>query len=144
MAEDEAFADYVQRLRAGEEKAATDLVQRYEPIIRREIRLRLSNPSVYRVLDDQDVCQSVLASFFVRASLGQYDLTDVAQLKQLLLGMARNKLAHAARRQLTRKRGAGRQPHRRTTSPWPAQAPPPAGWLLGGAARTSTFPPERR
>ena len=68
----------------------------------------MTNPSVYRVLDDEDVCQSVLASFFVRATLGQYDLHDPAQLRQLLLSMARNKLAHAARRQYTQKRGGGR------------------------------------
>src|SRR5207247_1578776 len=69
---------------------------------------RLTDPSVYRLLDDDDVCQSVLASFFVRASLGQYDLNDAVQLRNLLIGMARNKLAHAARRQHTQKRGGGR------------------------------------
>ena len=59
-------------------------------------------------MDDDDVCQSVLASFFVRASLGEFDLRDPAQLRQLLLSMVRHKLSHGARRQHTRKCGGGR------------------------------------
>ena len=105
---DEDFVGFLTRVRSGDAQAAADLVRQYEAVIRREVRLRLTNPSVYRVLDDEDVCQSVLASFFVRATLGQYDLHDPNQLRQLLLSMARNKLAHAARRQFTQKRGGGR------------------------------------
>jgi RNA polymerase sigma-70 factor (ECF subfamily) len=45
-----------------------------------------------------DVCQSVLASFFVRAAAGQYDLERPEQLVQLLVAIARNKVAHQARR----------------------------------------------
>jgi RNA polymerase sigma-70 factor (ECF subfamily) len=105
---DEDFSGFLSRVRAGDERAAADLVQRYEAVIRREIRLRLTAPSVYRVVDDEDVCQSVLLSFFVRAGLGEYDLHDPAQLRQLLLTMARNKVARAARRQNTQKRGGGR------------------------------------
>src|SRR5262249_35862518 len=104
----EGFATFLARIRAGDKQAAADLVREYEPLIRREIRLRLTDPSVTRVHDDEDVCQSVLASFFVRASLGQYDLNDPGQLRQLLLSMARNKLAYAARRVYTQKRGGGR------------------------------------
>jgi RNA polymerase sigma-70 factor (ECF subfamily) len=105
---DEDFAAFLARVRAGDEGAAADLVRRHESAIRREVRLRLTNPSVYRLLDDEDVCQSVLASFFVRASLGEFDLHDPAQLRQLLLSMARKKLAFATRRQHTQKRGGGR------------------------------------
>jgi RNA polymerase sigma-70 factor (ECF subfamily) len=104
----EPFSDFVARIRAGDQEAATDLVRDYEPIIRREVRLRLSDPSVYRVVGDDDVCQSVLRSFFTRAALGQYDLSNPAQLRQLLVAMARNKLAAAARREHADKRGGGR------------------------------------
>jgi RNA polymerase sigma-70 factor (ECF subfamily) len=104
---DKDFADFLARVRAGDEQAAADLVHRYESIIRREIRFRMTDPSVYRLVGDDDICQSVLASFFVRASLGQYDLNDPNQLKHLLLRMARNKLANTARRQYTQKRGGG-------------------------------------
>jgi RNA polymerase sigma-70 factor (ECF subfamily) len=44
-----------------------------------------------------DVCQSVLASFFVRAASGQYELDRPAQLLRLLVIMARNKLVSEAR-----------------------------------------------
>jgi RNA polymerase sigma factor (sigma-70 family) len=105
---DEDFADFLARVRAGDEQAAADLVRRFDSVIRREVRLRLTDPSVYRLVDDEDICQSVLASFFMRASLGEYDLNDPAQLRQLLLSMARHKLSRASRRQHTQKRGAGR------------------------------------
>jgi RNA polymerase sigma-70 factor (ECF subfamily) len=105
---DEAFTAFLARVRSGDEEAAAELVRRYEAVIRREVRFRLTDPTVYRLLDDEDICQSVLTSFFVRAQLGEYDLNDPAQLRQLLLSMARNKLAHAGRRQHTQKRGGGR------------------------------------
>ncbi len=107
---DEDFTAFLTRVRAGDDGAAAELVRRYEAAIRREIRFRLTDPSVRRLHDDEDVCQSVLASFFVRASLGQYDLNDPAQLRQLLLSMARNKAALAARRQHAQKRGGGQAP----------------------------------
>jgi RNA polymerase sigma-70 factor (ECF subfamily) len=104
------FAAFLLRIRAGDEAAAAELVRQFEPLIRREVRLRLHDASVARILDDEDVCQSVLASFFVRTSLGQYDLHDPAQLRQLLLSMARNKLAHAIRRRHTQKQGGDKAP----------------------------------
>lgn len=103
----EDFSDFLARIRSGDERAAADLFRQFEAVIRREVRFRLTDPSVTRVHDDDDVCQSVLASFFVRASLGQYDLHDPAQLRQLLLSIARNKAALAARRQHAQKRGGG-------------------------------------
>jgi len=110
MVEESGFRNLIARVRAGDEAAAMELFRRFEPAIRREARVRLTGPSLARVVDDEDICQSVLASFFVRAALGQYDLRDPAQLRMLLLGMARNKLAHAARRQGARKRGGHAAP----------------------------------
>jgi RNA polymerase sigma-70 factor (ECF subfamily) len=49
-----------------------------------------------------DICQSVLASFFVRAAAGQYDLERPEQLIGLLVTMVRNKVASKARRQRLR------------------------------------------
>jgi RNA polymerase sigma-70 factor (ECF subfamily) len=51
-----------------------------------------------------DVCQSVLKSFFVRTAAGQYDLDTPEQLQRLLVSMARNKLASAARGQRRQRR----------------------------------------
>jgi RNA polymerase sigma-70 factor (ECF subfamily) len=111
MSEGTAFPDFVRRLRAGDDRAARELVERYEPEIRREVRLRLRDPRLRRSFDSMDVCQSVLASFFLRAASGQYDLEDPGQLLRLLVVMARHKLANQARRHR-----AGRRDYRRLES----------------------------
>jgi len=102
MAENESFPDFIRRLRAGDEQAATELVERYERVIRCEARLRLTDPRLRRLLDSVDISQSVLASFFVRASAGEYDLSRPEDLMRLLVRMARNKVASQARRQRAR------------------------------------------
>jgi RNA polymerase sigma-70 factor (ECF subfamily) len=93
--ETEDYLEFIRRVRAGDEQAAADLVRRYEPEIRLEIRvwLRLRDPRLRRVFDSMDICQSVLASFFVRAAVGDFDLDEPGQLIRLLVGMARNKLS---------------------------------------------------
>ena len=108
MSDSERFTSLIQRVRAGEEQAVQELVRDYEPFIRRSIRIRLRDPRLRRVFDSTDICQSVLASFCVRAALGQYDLNEPDQLPKLLHAMARNKLAHQVQ-----KLRAGRRDYRR-------------------------------
>src|SRR4051794_29284911 len=98
------FADFISRIRAGDEQAAAELVRQYEPLIRREVRLHLEDRRLCRLLDSMDVCQSVLGSFFVRTSAGQYDLERPEQLTKLLVTMARNKVVSAARHQHRQRR----------------------------------------
>jgi RNA polymerase sigma-70 factor (ECF subfamily) len=43
MSERETFADFMRRIRAGDEQAAAEMVRRYEPLIRREVRLSLED-----------------------------------------------------------------------------------------------------
>ena len=95
----EEYAEFIRRIRAGDEHAAEELVRRCEPEIRLEIRgrLRLRNPRLRRVFDSIDICQSVLASFFVRAAIGEFDLDEPGRLVPLLIGMAKNKLAEQVR-----------------------------------------------
>ncbi|MBV8235245.1 MAG: sigma-70 family RNA polymerase sigma factor [Acidimicrobiia bacterium] len=106
--EPDTFQNLIKRVRAGDEGAATDLVRRYEPMVRRVARVRLADRRLGRLLDSMDICQSVMASFFVRAALGQYELNTPDQLLRLLATMARNKLANqvhgqrAARRDVRR------------------------------------------
>ena len=104
MSAPQDFRELMARVRAGDERAAAELVSRYEPLIRREVRLRLEDRRLARAFDSMDLCQSVLASFFVRAAAGQYDLDQPGQLAALLVKMARNKLASAARQQNRQKR----------------------------------------
>ncbi len=88
----ETFQTLLQQVRAGDAEAATQLVREYEPAIRRYVRLHLTDPRLRRVVDTMDVCQSVLANFFVRAASGQFDLERPEQLFNLLATMARNRL----------------------------------------------------
>jgi RNA polymerase sigma-70 factor (ECF subfamily) len=102
------FADFLRRIRAGDQQAATELVRRYEPAIRLEVRRRLNDPSLTPILGSMDICQSVLASFFVRVAVGQYDLDNPGQLLGLLVAMTRNKLAGHVRRQHRQRRDCRR------------------------------------
>lgn len=104
MVEEHEFPSFIQRVRAGDERAAEELVRLYEPIIRREVRLHLEDYQLRRLFDSMDICQSVLASFFIRAAVGQYELNAPDQLGKLLVAMTRNKLASAVRTQHRLKR----------------------------------------
>jgi RNA polymerase sigma-70 factor (ECF subfamily) len=104
MTDPTAFATFMRRIRAGDGRAAEELVRLYEPLIRREVRLHLEDRRLSRLFDSMDVCQSVLGSFFLRAAAGQYDLDRPEQLAKLLVTMARNKLASAARNQHRQRR----------------------------------------
>jgi RNA polymerase sigma-70 factor (ECF subfamily) len=96
MPEDPSFRELIGRIRAGDQAAAAELVRRYEPTIRRTVRVRLRDARLGRLLDSMDISQSVLASFFVRTALGQFDLDSPEQLLKLLAAMARHKLANQA------------------------------------------------
>lgn len=104
MSPEDPFADFVRRIRTGDEGAAAELVRRYESLVRREVRMKLRDRDLRRRFDSMDVCQSVLASFFVRTTAGQYDLERPDQLVKLLVSMARNKLVSAARRERQQRR----------------------------------------
>jgi RNA polymerase sigma-70 factor (ECF subfamily) len=100
----DSFADFLQRIRAGDAQAATELVRQYESTVRLEVRMRLRSQRLRRVIDSMDICQSVLASFFVRAAAGQFDLEEPKQLVKLLVGIARNKVAFQARKEQAQRR----------------------------------------
>src|SRR6476660_817013 len=109
MSEAERFSALLTRLRNGDESAARELVTRYEPLVRREVRLRLRDRRVGRVFDSMDVAQSVFATFFVRAAAGEYELGGPEDLVRLLVSVARNKLASAARKEYAEKRDVRRR-----------------------------------
>ncbi len=104
MPEEPPFEEMMRRIREGDQEAAAQLVRFYEPTIRRVIRFRLQDSRLKTLLDSEDICQSVLGSFFVRAAAGQYELQHPEQLVQLLVKMARNKLASKTRRETAQRR----------------------------------------
>jgi RNA polymerase sigma-70 factor (ECF subfamily) len=103
-----SFADWMARVRAGDASAAAELVRLNERAIRVAVRVRVTDPRLRRQFDSMDVCQSVLASFFVRAAAGQYDLSTPEQLVGLLVRMAQNKCLALARRHTQQKRDVRR------------------------------------
>src|SRR5260370_17789157 len=108
-ADSNSFMNFLDRVRAGDQRAAEELVRMYEPEIRREVRLRMRDPRLRRDFDSVDICQSVLGSFFVRASLGQYDLQQPEDLINLLVTITRNKLLGHVRKRQTQKRDLTRR-----------------------------------
>jgi RNA polymerase sigma-70 factor (ECF subfamily) len=98
MSDADEFRDLIRRVRAGDAQASADLVRLYAPALRLAVHVRLTNPALRRLLDSQDICQSVLASFFLRAASGQYQLETPEQLLKLLASMARRKLVNQATR----------------------------------------------
>lgn len=128
MTDDVDFAEFIARIRRGDQRAAAELVARYEPVIRREMRLQLDDQNLVRAFDSMDVCQSVLASFFVRTAAGEYQFDSAAQLLSLLVTMTRNKLISAARREFRQRRDLRRRaPQARTAlDSIPDKRPTPA------------------
>jgi RNA polymerase sigma factor (sigma-70 family) len=104
MSQDKAFEGLIERVRAGDEAAAAELVRTFEPQIQRMVRVRLSDRALRRQMDSMDICQSVFADFFVRAALGQFDLDSPSQLVSLLASIARNRLIDHARKQKAARR----------------------------------------
>lgn len=108
MPEAAAFRDLIGRVRERDPDAARELVTRYEGAIRRVVRIQMRDTRLRQLLDSTDVCQSVLASFFVRTALGQYELDTPAQLVGLLTTIARNKLVNQVDRMRAQRRDVNR------------------------------------
>jgi RNA polymerase sigma-70 factor (ECF subfamily) len=133
MLEDATPMDLLRRLRGGEEQAAAELFRRYEAVIRRRVRvwMRLQDQRLRRAFDSADVCQSVLASFFLRAAAGQYDLNEPEQMVALLFRMARNKLLHQVNREQAERRDIRRDVAKPNTAAAADPSPSPSSQLAG-------------
>src|SRR5262249_24688378 len=102
------FQNLIRRIRSGDEEAARQLVNEYEPAIRRAARIRLADSRLRRIFDSSAISQRVCASFFVRAALGEYDLDRPAPVLALLVAMSQKKLTDHSRAE-----GALRRDYRR-------------------------------
>lgn len=102
--EQDSFRQLLMRLQAGDGDAAAELVREYEPLVRREIRMRMRDPRLRRSLDSVDVAQSVLASFFANVGLKAYSINSPEELIRLLMVMARRNLYSKIRHERQEKR----------------------------------------
>jgi RNA polymerase sigma factor (sigma-70 family) len=93
----QGFANLVERAGQGEWEAAHWLVEQYEPALRRQVRFTLMDNKLRRVLEETDVCQSVLGQFFSGLSEGRFKLDAPEQLIGLLRQMVKNKITDHAR-----------------------------------------------
>ena len=92
------FLELFEQVRRGDPQAAEQIVLAYEPEIRRTIRVRMTDSQLRRIVDSCDLCQSVMAAFFVRAAAGQFDVESPRDLLNLLVTMARNRVTDWVRR----------------------------------------------
>ena len=104
-----AFEGFIKRIRAGDSSAAEELIRLYEPLVRREVRMHLTDNRMARIYDSTDISQAVMVSFFLRAGDGQYEVNEPTDLVRLLVSMARNKLISSARKLLSEKRDGHRR-----------------------------------
>jgi RNA polymerase sigma-70 factor (ECF subfamily) len=107
--EESEFRQLIRRVRERDQEAAQELVRCYESAILRVVRIHMRDARLRRVLDSADICQSVLASFFVRTALGQYEIESPAQLLNLLTTITRNKLTNQANRLRAQRRDIRRE-----------------------------------
>ena len=91
------FQDLLERVRAGDDSAASEIFQRYEADVKRVVRAMMRVEWIRRGADPSDIYQSVMASFFIRIALGQYDISTPDQLRALLTRIARNKVTDMTR-----------------------------------------------
>ena len=105
---DSGFIELIRLVESGSEEAAADLITQYGPSLRRIARIRLHGSEIRRVLDSQDIYQSVMAIFFQRVQTGTFELETPEDLIRLVSTMIRNRVTdkvrrhHAQRRDLRR------------------------------------------
>ena len=99
---------FLDRIRAGDELAARELLARYEAQVRLVVRRQL--PRLLRSrFDSLDFLQSVWASFFVRLRAGPEKFEDPRYLVTFLAQVAKNKVVDQYRRALSRKQDIQRE-----------------------------------
>ena len=105
MTESEPLSTLIQRLRAGDPRAANGLFARYSKHLARAAEQHLARKLAGRV-DGEDVVQSVFRTFFRRYQAGEFRIDTSAQLWRLLLQITLRKARFQARFHLAEKRDA--------------------------------------
>lgn len=98
------FTEHLARLRRGDAQAITEFVAKYEPYLRRSLRLRIRGSSLQSAADSVDICQSILGGFLLRLAAGNYELESENDLHRLLVRIANKKFLMFHRREYAAKR----------------------------------------
>ena len=106
--EDGELVDFLQRIHAGDEGAARELLQRFEAEVRLVVRRQL--PRLFRSrFDSLDFLQSVWGSFFRRMRTAPTEFEDSRHLVAFLARAAKNKVIDEYRRSASRKHDMHRE-----------------------------------
>src|SRR5262249_41050913 len=99
MDPDQTFRHLLARVADGDEAAIAEVVRQYEPVIRTMVRawLRPWELRLRKVFASYDICQSVLAWFFLKGASQRYDLASPENLQKLLKVMVRNRVFYHVR-----------------------------------------------
>jgi RNA polymerase sigma-70 factor (ECF subfamily) len=108
LREDSDLSEFLQRIQAGDETAARELLQRYEPEVRLVVRRQL--PRLLRSrFDSLDFLQSVWGSFFRRMRDAPTEFEDSRHLVAFLARAAKNKVIDEYRRAASLKQDMHRE-----------------------------------
>ncbi len=91
------FNVLLDRLRNGDDDAARELIDEFGDAVRREIRFRLRDSRLRRVVADSDVFQSVVLRFLWGLRLGKFDVSSPHELLGLLRKIAERRVCREAR-----------------------------------------------
>jgi RNA polymerase sigma-70 factor (ECF subfamily) len=106
--EESQLADFLKRIQQGDEGAARELLQRFEPEVRLVVRRQL--PRLLRSrFDSLDFLQSVWGSFFRRMRDAPTDFEDSRHLVAFLARAAKNKVIDEYRRAASLKQDMHRE-----------------------------------
>jgi RNA polymerase sigma-70 factor (ECF subfamily) len=106
--DEEELTDVLKRIQGGDESAARELLQRFEPEVRLVVRRQL--PRLLRSrFDSLDFLQSVWGSFFRRMRDAPTEFEDSRHLVAFLARAAKNKVIDEYRRAASRKNDMHRE-----------------------------------
>jgi len=100
-----AFPELMARFRNGDGAAATELVTQYGPQIRRAIRVRGTGSRLGRILDSEDLMQSVFRTMWAQRTNPALEADEPGQLVNWLLSVAVNRRNERGRQAAAAKRG---------------------------------------
>jgi RNA polymerase sigma factor (sigma-70 family) len=105
--ETSSFPGFLEAVRAQQTEAVAEFLRRYEPLVRRLLHRQLNGSHLRRTVDSSDLWQSILKDFLAKLHTGQFAFRSEADLRGLLVVMARHKLASRGRHE---RRNAGSIP----------------------------------
>lgn len=108
MDSDDVFDDLLRRCRAGDEDATQEVVQRYSARLLGVARKLVGN-KLQRRVDDEDIVQSALVTFFRRIEDGEFVIRDHEDIWRLLVTITVRKAQKQGRHNSAEQRDVARE-----------------------------------